>query len=85
LWGLVVSINLKECNPKTIHDPEKIEGFAINVCDFIDMKRFGETAIVNFGQDARVAGYSMTQHIKTSLIPGGYLPLRPYPFISCSQ
>ena len=55
MWGLVVSVKLMECNPKTIHDPEKIEEFAINVCDFIDMKRFGEPAIVNFGQDACVA------------------------------
>jgi S-adenosylmethionine/arginine decarboxylase-like enzyme len=32
------------------------------------MRRFGETVVVNFGEDERVAGFSMTQLIETSLI-----------------
>ena len=32
------------------------------------MKRFGETTVVNFGEDEKVAGFSMTQLIETSLI-----------------
>ena len=32
------------------------------------MKRFGETQVVHFGEDERVAGFSMTQLIETSLI-----------------
>jgi S-adenosylmethionine/arginine decarboxylase-like enzyme len=72
LWGLVVNVNLKECNLKTIRDPEKIKEFVIKFCDFIDMNRFGEPTIVNFGQDARVAGFSMTQLIETSLISGHF-------------
>jgi S-adenosylmethionine decarboxylase len=32
------------------------------------MKRFGETLVVHFGEDEKVAGYSMTQLIETSLI-----------------
>jgi S-adenosylmethionine decarboxylase len=32
------------------------------------MKRFGETVVVHFGDDERVAGFSMTQLIETSLI-----------------
>jgi S-adenosylmethionine/arginine decarboxylase-like enzyme len=32
------------------------------------MKRFGETQVVHFGEDEKVAGYSMVQLIETSLI-----------------
>jgi S-adenosylmethionine decarboxylase len=32
------------------------------------MKRFGDCVVVNFGEDERVAGFSMTQLIETSLI-----------------
>ncbi len=38
------------------------------LCDLIEMKRFGETQVVHFGEDERVAGYSMTQLIETSLV-----------------
>jgi S-adenosylmethionine/arginine decarboxylase-like enzyme len=36
------------------------------------MKRFGKTQIVDFGEDPRVSGYSMTQLIETSLISGHF-------------
>jgi S-adenosylmethionine decarboxylase len=38
------------------------------LCDLIKMKRFGKTQVVHFGEDERVAGFSMTQLIETSLI-----------------
>ncbi|MFH1662125.1 MAG: S-adenosylmethionine decarboxylase, partial [Candidatus Falkowbacteria bacterium] len=42
------------------------------LCELIEMKRFGETVVVNFGEDERVAGFSMTQLIETSLISGHF-------------
>ena len=39
------------------------------------MRRFGETVIVNFGEDERVAGYSMVQLIETSLISAHFANL----------
>ena len=71
-WGLVVNVDLRNCNPESIRDPSKIKEFIIRLCDFIDMKRFGEPTIVHFGQDERVAGYSITQLIETSLISGHF-------------
>jgi S-adenosylmethionine/arginine decarboxylase-like enzyme len=71
-WGLVVNVDLRNCNPESIRDPSNIKEFIIRLCDFIDMKRFGEPTIVHFGQDERVAGYSMTQLIETSLISGHF-------------
>ena len=67
-WGLVASIDLHNCTPETIRDAEKIKQFVYELCEKIGMKRFGECVVVNFGEDERVAGYSMTQLIETSLI-----------------
>ncbi len=39
------------------------------------MKAFGTTQVVYFGEDPRVAGYSMTQLIETSLISGHFANL----------
>lgn len=67
-WGLVSSIDLHGCNPETIRNAEKIKQFVVELCDRIGMKRFGDCTVVNFGEDERVAGFSMTQLIETSLI-----------------
>ncbi len=67
-WGLLSSIDLHGCNPETIRDAEKIKQFVIELCDRIGMKRYGECQVVHFGEDPRVAGFSMTQLIETSLI-----------------
>jgi S-adenosylmethionine decarboxylase len=67
-WGILSSIDLYECDPQIIRDAEAIKKFVAELCDLIKMKRFGETQVVHFGEDERVAGFSMTQLIETSLI-----------------
>ena len=67
-WGLHSCIDLYECDGEIIRNAEKIKKFVRELCDLIKMKRFGETQIVHFGEDERVAGFSMTQLIETSLI-----------------
>ena len=67
-WGLLTCIDLYNCDPEIIRDAQKIRQFVVELCDLIEMKRFGETQVVHFGEDERVAGYSMTQLIETSLI-----------------
>ena len=67
-WGLACSFDIYDCNPETIRDAEAIRRFVYELCELIEMKRFGECVVVNFGEDERVAGYSMTQLIETSLI-----------------
>ena len=67
-WGLHSGIDLHGCNPKTIRSKDMIKQFVVELCDLIEMKRFGECVVVDFGEDERVAGYSMTQLIETSLI-----------------
>ncbi|MEW6411294.1 MAG: S-adenosylmethionine decarboxylase [Candidatus Zixiibacteriota bacterium] len=67
-WGLACSFDIYDCNPDTIRDADKIKQFVYELCDLIAMKRFGECQVVNFGEDERVAGFSMVQLIETSLI-----------------
>ncbi len=67
-WGLLTSVDLHHCNPETIRDAEKIKQFVYELCELIEMKRFGDCTVVNFGEDERVAGYSMFQLIETSCI-----------------
>ena len=74
-WGIASSIDIYECDPETIRDANKIRQFVVELCELIEMKRFGETMVVNFGEDERVAGYSMMQLIETSLISAHFANL----------
>jgi len=67
-WGISTAIDLKDCSLELITDPDYIYRFVRELVDFIDMKCFGEPQIVYFGDNEKVAGYSMTQLIETSLI-----------------
>lgn len=74
-WGLESQIDIHHCNPNTIRDAEQIKQFVVELCDLIGMKRYGDCVVVNFGEDERVAGYSMTQLIETSLISAHFANL----------
>ncbi len=67
-WGLSSCIDLYECDPGTMRDANAIRDFVRQLCDRIQMRRYGETQVVYFGDDPRVTGFSMTQLIETSLI-----------------
>ena len=67
-WGMASAIDIYDCNPEVIRDADAIRRFVAELCELIEMKRFGETQVVHFGEDERVAGYSMVQLIETSLI-----------------
>ena len=67
-WGLLTSIDLHNCDSATITDAEAIKRFVAELCERIDMKRYGECHVVNFGEDEKVAGFSMFQLIETSNI-----------------
>ena len=65
-------MDLKGCDQASIRDAEKIHRFIIELCDLIDMHRFGEPQIIHFGPNERVARFSMTQLIETSLVSGHF-------------
>jgi S-adenosylmethionine/arginine decarboxylase-like enzyme len=75
VWGIASSFDIYDCNPETIRDADKIKQFVIELCDLIEMKRFQDTLVVNFGEDERVAGFSMVQLIETSLISAHFANL----------
>jgi len=71
-WGLLTSVDVYNCDPKLIRSADEIKRYVKELCDLIEMKRFGETTVVFFGEDEKVQGYSMTQLIETSLISGHF-------------
>lgn len=75
VWGIASSIDIYGCNPDLIRDEDAIRRFTVELCDLIKMKRFGETQVVHFGEDERVAGFSMVQLIETSLISAHFANL----------
>ena len=75
VWGVASSFDIYDCNPETIRDAEKIREFVVRLCELIEMRRFGETQVVHFGEDEKVAGYSMVQLIETSLISAHFANL----------
>jgi len=72
MWGLLTSIDLHDCNPDLIRDAEAIRHYVDELCQLIEMKKYGDTQVVHFGEDERVAGFSMIQLIETSLISGHF-------------
>lgn len=72
-WGLACSVDLQDCSAEKITDANAIKEFVVKLCKLIDMKRFGDTVVVNFGDDPKVSGFSMTQLIETSLISGHFV------------
>ena len=72
VWGIASSIDVYHCCPEKIRCAETIRRFVVELCELIEMKRFGETQVVHFGEDERVSGYSMVQLIETSLISGHF-------------
>ncbi len=71
-WGIATSVDAYGCEPKLIRSEEMIKVFVNKLCEDIDMKKFGECKIIHFGEDERVAGFSFTQLIQTSLISGHF-------------
>ena len=67
-WGVSSSIDLYNCDLALMQNADAIREFVVILCDRIQMRRYGETQVVFFGDEPRVQGFSMTQLIETSLI-----------------
>lgn len=71
-WGLTAQVDIKGCDSGLVRSREAIQDYVIQLCKLIEMKRHGDVQIIHFGEDERVAGYSMVQFIETSLISGHF-------------
>ena len=67
-WWIACSVDIYDCDPNIIRDSNAIKHFVRELCELIKMKRFQDTNVVHFWEDEKVAGFSMTQLIETSLI-----------------
>ena len=72
-FGYHTIIDLKKCDKALVSDKESIRKYVVKLCDIIRMDRYGEAQIVKFGEDPRLAGYSLTQLITTSNISGHFV------------
>lgn len=66
-WGLLATINIYGCDREMIKSPKELERFVIELCELIDMKRYGDPFIERFAEGP-LEGYSMLQFIETSSI-----------------
>ncbi len=80
-WGLYCSVDIYNCGPECIRDENMIKLYVIQLCDLIEMKRFGDTQVVRFGNDPRSEGFSMVQLIETSIISGHFANLENSAYI----
>lgn len=71
-WGKHTVVDIQNCDISIITDPLAIEEYIVQLCELIDMKRFGSPKIVHFGDDAHIAGFSFVQLISTSLLSGHF-------------
>jgi S-adenosylmethionine/arginine decarboxylase-like enzyme len=71
-WGLLVSLDLFGCNDK-IKDGKALNDYVVELCNRINMKRYGPCHIELFGEAGTpLAGYSLFQFIETSCISGHF-------------
>lgn len=72
-WGISAAIDLHNCSPEKVRSAEAIKQFVEELCELIEVTRFGECVVVHFGEKEEIAGFSMTQLIETSLISGHFV------------
>jgi S-adenosylmethionine/arginine decarboxylase-like enzyme len=72
-WGLDTAIDLFDCDVELIRDPAVIRAWVIDLCEQIQMRRFGELQLFHFGDEPRVRGYTLVQLIETSAITAHFI------------
>ena len=72
-WGIDAAVDLFDCDPELVRDPGIIAAFAVDLCDKINMRRYGEPQLAHFGDEPRVSGYTLVQLIETSAITGHFI------------
>lgn len=67
-WGLTLSLDLYDCDELLITSRPHISNYAIEICEVINMRRYGEPLIEWFGREEKVKGFTLVQLIETSSI-----------------
>ena len=75
-FGVELVLDLYDCDPATIRSARKLRAFVDQLCQLLQMKKFGRTQTPYFGLNApHTAGYSLLQFIETSSITGHFSEL----------
>ncbi len=88
-FGMEVVLDLYDCDPETIRSKEKLQEYARELCQVIEMTPYGAPFAERFGlNEAKTAGYSIVQLIETSSITGHFSEERNSAYInifSCKE
>lgn len=72
-FGQELILNLYDCKLKKISTKEEILRFVNELCEFIDMEKYGTPFIERFAEHSQIAaGFSVAQMITTSLVSGHF-------------
>ncbi|MBL7142512.1 MAG: S-adenosylmethionine decarboxylase [Candidatus Pacebacteria bacterium] len=89
IFGKELTIDLKDCDPKTIRSAKKIKEYAAGICKEINIKPYGKTIVERFALHIDyAAGYSLVQLIQSSLVSAHFSELWNRAYInlfSCSN
>jgi len=72
-WGLHLILDLYDCDEFLISSKSKLREFVLELCDILDVKRYGDPVIEWFG-NGPAEGYTLVQLIETSLVSGHFAP-----------
>ncbi len=69
IYGWELILDLYNCEPTKVHSRENILSFVLQLCETLDVKRFGEPWVEQFGHgQLKTLGYTVVQLIETSSI-----------------
>ena len=72
-FGWQLLLDLYDCDEYRIRSRAEIARFALELCDRLGMRRFGDPLIEHFGHEKpETAGHSLVQLIETSAVVGHF-------------
>ncbi len=73
IFGWELILDLYDCDLEAISSGQAIRRFALNLCEVIGMKPYGDPVTPYFGEKlSHTKGYSLLQFIETSSITGHF-------------
>lgn len=72
-WGLYSAIDVHHCDLEKLTDGDVIKQFTIELCDRLNVKRYGDLLMYLFGDAPGLHGWSTAQMIETSLVSGHFI------------
>lgn len=71
-WGISTSVDVYDCSPDMIKDPECIKNFVSRVSEKLGIIDTENAPLVYYDETETAAGFSMTRSIETSRISGHF-------------